>query len=272
MKTTVEKRARFRELHRSGCFVLPNPWDVGSARMMEHLGFEAIATTSGGFAWTMGHPDYSVTIDKVLEHLVALEKNTDLPINADFQSGFARDPESLAANVDKVIDTGIAGFSIEDRDVESMDKLYDTVLAVERIRAAREAIDRSASGVILVARTERLLIDPSAVRVATDTLVALAEAGADCLYAPGVRSKSDIAGMVQAVAPKPLNVLALDRTTGVTELADLGVRRISVGSSLAKVGWSAIIRATKQIKSGSFGGLAEADSAGDLNKVFGGVA
>ena len=272
MKTTAEKRARFRDLHRSGCFVLPNPWDIGSARMMQHLGFEAIATTSSGFAWTMGRADYSVTIDNVLDHLAALEKNTDLPINADFQSGFARDPESLAANVDRVINTGIAGFSIEDRDVESLDKLYDTVLAVERIRAARKAIDRSASGVILMARTERLLIEPSAVRAATETLVALAEAGADCLYAPGVRNKNDIADMVRAVAPKPLNVLALDRTTGMAELADLGVRRISVGGSLAKVAWSATIKAAKQIKSGSFAGLAEGDSAGDLNKVFGGFA
>src|ERR1700733_8346590 len=135
MNTTVEKRARFQELHQSGCFVLPNPWDIGSARMMQHLGFEAIATTSSGFAWTIGVPDYSITIDDVLEHLVALEENTNLPINADFESGFARDPENLAANVDMVIDTGVAGFSIEDRNVDSSNELYEKILAVERIKA-----------------------------------------------------------------------------------------------------------------------------------------
>lgn len=272
MKTTAEKRAKFRELHRSGCFLLPNPWDIGSARILQHLGFEALATTSSGFAWTMGRPDYSITLDVALKHLATLAENTELPVNADFQSGFARDPGNLAANVEMVIETAVSGFSIEDRDVESTGKLYDTVLAVERIRAARAAIDHSESDVILVARTERLLIEPSAIGAATDTLVALAEAGADCLYAPGVRNKSDIASMVRAVAPKPLNVLALDRMTSAAELADLGVRRISVGGSLAKVGWSAVIEAVNQIKSGSFAGLAEGDSAGDLNKVFGGFA
>jgi 2-methylisocitrate lyase-like PEP mutase family enzyme len=270
MTTTAEKRARFRELHQSGCFVLPNPWDIGSARILQYLGFDAIATTSSGFAWTIGRPDYSITMDDVLEHLFALGETTDLPINADFESGFARDPEELAANVDLVIDTGVAGFSIEDRNVDSNNELYERVLAVERIKAARETIDHAGSDVVLVARTERLLIDPSAVREATDTLVALAEAGADCLYAPGVRDKEDIAAMVRAVAPKPLNILALDSSMSVSELADLGVRRISVGGSLARVGWSAMMEAAKQIKAGSFAGLANASSATDLNKVFGG--
>ena len=269
MNTTAEKRAKFRELHNSGCFVLPNPWDIGSARMMQHLGFEAIATTSSGLAWTVGRPDYAITMDDVLEHLMALEENTELPINADFESGFARDPETLAANVDLVIDTGVAGFSIEDRDVDSTDQLYEQPLAAERIKAAREAIDHSGSDVILVARTERLLIDPTAVREATDTLVALAAAGADCLYAPGVRERKDISAMVRAVYPKPLNVLVMDTTMTVNEFADLGVRRISVGGSLARVGWSAMLEAAKQIKSGSFAGLAKGASAGDLNKVFG---
>ena len=270
--TTTEKRARFRELHRSGCFVLPNPWDIGSARILQHLGFEAIATTSSGFAWTIGVPDYSITIDDVLEHLVALEENTNLPINADFESGFARDPENLAANVDMVIDTGIAGFSIEDRNVDSNNELYEKILAVERIKAVREAIDHAGADVVLVARTERLLIDPLAVREATDTLVAFAEAGADCLYAPGVRDRNDIAAMVRAVAPKPLNILALDFSMSVSELADLGVRRISVGGSLARVGWNSMIEAAKQMRAGSFTGLAKSSSATDLNKVFAGFA
>ena len=268
MNATAEKRARFRELHQSGCFVLPNPWDIGSARMMEHLGFSAIATTSSGFAWTMGKPDYAITLDDVLEHLTSLEESTALPINADFESGFARDPETLAANVDLVIETGIAGFSIEDRDVESVDRLYEERLSVERIRAAREAIDHSGSNVVLVARTERLLMDPTAVHLATDTLVALANAGADCLYAPGVRDKKDIAVMVRAVSPKPLNVLAIDNALSVDELADLGVRRISVGGSLAKVGWTAMLSVAKKMKGGSFTGLAHNIASDDLNAVF----
>jgi 2-methylisocitrate lyase-like PEP mutase family enzyme len=269
MKGTAEKRARFRALHDSGCFVLPNPWDVGSARVMQHLGFLAIATTSSGFAWTMGRPDNSITIDDLLKHLVSLGENTDLPINADFESGFARDPENLAAHVDRVIDTGIAGFSIEDRDVDSKDELYEKGLAVERIKAAREAIDRRREDVVLVARTERLLIEPEAVRDVTDTLVAFSEAGADCLYAPGVRRKEDIAAMVRAVAPKPLNVLALNSSLSVAEFVDLGVRRISVGGALARVGWSAVVEAAKQIQAGSFAGLEKATFATGLNKVFG---
>jgi len=270
MNTTAEKRAKFRELHESGCFVLPNPWDIGSARIMQHLGFKAIATTSSGFAWTIGRPDYAVTMDDVLEHLVSLAENTDLPINADFESGFAREPENLAANVDLIIDTGVSGFSIEDRMVDSNGELYERAEAAERIRAARESINHSGSDVILVARTERLLIEPSAVREAIDTLVALAEAGADCLYAPGVHGKRDIEAMVRAVAPKPLNVLALDTSMTVAELSDLGVRRISVGGSLARVGWNAMIDAAIQMKAGSFNGLESGPSAIDLNKVFGG--
>jgi 2-methylisocitrate lyase-like PEP mutase family enzyme len=269
MNSSAEKRARFRALHESGCFVIPNPWDIGSARVLQHLGFVAIATTSSGFAWTIGRPDYSITVDDVLEHLVSLGENTDLPINADFESGFARDPETLAANVDRVIDTGVAGFSIEDRDVDSKNKLYETVLAVERIKAAREAIDRTRQDVVLVARTERLLIEPDAVHDVIDSLVAFSDAGADCLYAPGVKKKEDIAAMVRAVAPKPLNILALNYSTSVAELADLGVRRISVGGALARVGWSAIVEAAQQIKAGSFEGLEKTAFASGLNKAFG---
>ena len=269
MNATAEKRARFRTLHESGCFVIPNPWDIGSARILEKLGFPAIATTSSGFAWSIGQADYSITIDDVLEHLVSLGENTSLPINADFESGFARDPENLAANVDLIIETGVAGFSIEDRDVDSLNALYETSLSTARIKAAREAIDHSGTDVLLVGRTERLLIDPSAVRKATDTLVALAEAGADCLYAPGVTKKEDIAAMVRAVSPKPLNVLTMGSTFEIAEYADLGVRRISIGGALARVGWNAIISAAKEMRSGSFLGLQNAISGNELNEIFG---
>jgi 2-methylisocitrate lyase-like PEP mutase family enzyme len=269
MKTSIaEKRKRFHALHQSGCFVLPNPWDIGSARMMQHLGFAAIATTSSGFAWTMGRPDYSISMDDVLEHLVSLEEGTDLPINADFESGFARDPENLAANVDLVIDTGVAGFSIEDRDVDFNGVLYERRLAMERITAAREAIDQSGTGVLLVARTERLLIEPEAVHEATDTLVALAEAGADCLYAPGLKDKKDIMAVVRAVSPKPVNVLVLNPSTSVAEMADLGVRRISIGGALAKACWTTMIDVAKNMQAGSFSGLEKTSSASNLNEVF----
>ncbi len=236
--------------------------------MMQHLGFSAIATTSTGFAWTIGRPDYAIAMDDVLEHLVSLGEKTDLPINADFESGFARDPENLAANVDLVINTGIAGFSIEDRDVDAINTLYERPLAAERIRAAREAIDHSGADIVLVGRTERLLLDSEAVHEAIDTLVALAEAGADCLYAPGVAKKQDIASMVRAVSPKPLNVLVTGSILTTAELADLGVRRISVGGALARVGWTAIVGAAKKMRSGSFEGLGQAMSGSDLNEVF----
>lgn len=268
MVSTAEKRVRFRALHHQGCFVLPNPWDIGSARIMQHLGFAAVATTSSGFAWTTGRPDYSVTRDDVLGHLTALCDSIDLPVNADFESGFARDAEELAANVARVIATGVAGFSIEDRDVDAIDTLYDRAAAVARIRAARAAVDRSGEDVVLVARTERLLIDANAVSEATDTLVALADAGADCLYAPGVKKKEDIAAMVRAVAPKPLNVLVMGPGISVAELADLGVRRISVGGTLARVAWKAATDAAAQMLAGSFDGLAPIMPGAELNRIF----
>jgi 2-methylisocitrate lyase-like PEP mutase family enzyme len=269
MIATEEKRAKFRALHQSGCFVLPNPWDIGSARMMQHLGFSALATTSTGFAWTIGCPDYAISMDDVLEHLIALGEKTDLPVNADFESGFARDPEHLIANVDLVIDTGVAGFSIEDRDIDSLETLYERSLSAERIRAVRDAINHSGQDVILVGRTERLLIDPGAVSEAIDTLVALADAGADCLYAPGVSEKEDIAAMVRAVAPKPLNVLTMGPQFTMNELADLGVRRISVGGALALVGWKAVVDAARTMQQGKFDGLERLMPGSELNNVFG---
>ena len=190
MATTVaEKRAKFRSLHQEGCFVLPNPWDAGSARMLQHLGFAALASTSTGYAWTTGRPDYAVTREDVLGHLASLSASVDIPVNADFESGFAAEPEGVAASVVLAIETGVAGLSIEDRKLDGTNDLFDLSYAVERIRAAREAIDRSGEDVILVARTEGLLSDPAAISPAIDKLVAFAEAGADCLYAPGASRK-----------------------------------------------------------------------------------
>ncbi|HEY1552126.1 MAG TPA: isocitrate lyase/phosphoenolpyruvate mutase family protein [Kofleriaceae bacterium] len=270
---TVEgNRARFRQLHQAGCFVLPNPWDVGSARMLQSLGFAALATTSAGFAWSTGLPDYAVTLDGVLEHLRTLCASVDVPINADFESGFARDPEAVAHNVGAAVETGLAGLSIEDRDVVAPFELFDTRFAVERLRAAHAEIRRRDANVILVARTEGLLRDATAVSASIDKLVAFADAGADCLYAPGVTAAADIAAMVRAVAPKPLNVLVLRAGPSVRELADLGVRRISVGGGLARVAWGAMASAAKQMLSGSFDGLANGLPGSELNQIFGAFA
>lgn len=268
-RTTAEKRAAFRALHQTGCFVLPNPWDVGSARMLQRLGFSALASTSSGYAWTTGRADNSVTRDDVLEHLTALCASVDLPVNADFESGFAKAPEGVAANVALAIATGVAGISIEDRD-ETPDGLYETALSVERIAAARAAIDASGEDVMLVARTEGLLIDPTVVSRSIDKLVAFIGAGADCLYAPGVRDTADVAAMVRAVAPKPLNVLVMDSTVRLGDLAALGVRRVSVGGALARVGWGAVIAAAERMAAGSFEGLAAAAPGARLNGMFAG--
>jgi 2-methylisocitrate lyase-like PEP mutase family enzyme len=270
--TVADKRAVFRALHQKGCFVLPNPWDVGSARMLQHLGFAALASTSSGYAWTMGRPDYAVTCADVLKHLQSLCEAVDVPVNADFESGFAVDPEGVAANVGLAIQTGVAGLSIEDRNLEAPFGLFDTAFAVERIRAARIAIDRSGETVILVARTEGLLSDPTAVKPTIDKLVAFAEAGADCLYAPGVRDKDDIAALVRAVAPKPLNVLAMGPGLSVAELAELGVRRISVGGALARAAWATVRMAAEGIKAGSFDGLSGGIPGNQLNDIFGSFA
>jgi len=268
MTDAATKRAAFRALHAQGCFVLPNPWDRGSARLLQHLGFQALASTSSGFAWTTGRPDYGVTRDDVLSHLHLLCAATDLPVNADYEGGFAVEPEAVAANVGLAIDTGIAGVSIEDLREDGAG-LYDKDFAVARIRAARAAIDRSRQDVILVARTEGLLGDGFTVAQAIDRLVALADAGADCLYAPGVQGRDDIAAMVRAVQPKPVNVLMSRPGMTVAELADLGVRRISIGGALARVAWGAVLKVAEEMKQGSFGGLAGAASGKMLNGIFG---
>lgn len=262
-----EKRAAFRALHESGCFVIPNPWDVGSARMLEHLGFRALASTSSGFAWTTGRADNSVTRDDVLAHLTAMCASVSIPVNADFESGFATTPSDVAANVALAVKTGVAGLSIEDRKLDGAG-LFDRQLAVDRIRAARAAIDATGEDVILVARTEGMLDDPAALAPAIDRLVAFAEAGADCLFAPGVKAADDIRTMVRAVAPKPLSVLMMAPGLSVAELADLGVRRISVGGGLARVGWGAVVGAARQMLDGSFDGLAGAMAGRELNGIF----
>jgi 2-methylisocitrate lyase-like PEP mutase family enzyme len=232
------------------------------------MGFSALASTSSGYAWTTGRPDYAVAKEDVLRHLSALCGAVDLPANADFESGFAADSEAVFANVLLAIQTGVAGLSIEDK-MQDGPGLYDLPMAVERIRAARAAIDASGHDVILVARTEGMLADPTALHPAIDRLVAFAAAGADCLYAPGVKRKEDIAAVVRAVAPRPVNVLIFGPGLSVAELADLGVRRISVGGALARVAWAAMLSAAEQIKAGSFDGLASAGSNKRLNEIFG---
>jgi len=263
-KTAAEKRAAFRELHRAGCFVLPNPWDIGSARLFERLGFASLASTSSGYAWTTGRPDYGVARADVLAHLTALCAAVDLPVNADYEAGFALDAQGVGQSVRLAIEAGVAGLSIEDR---GPDGLYDKATALERLTEARRAIDAAGGDAVLVARAEALLIDPTQVSAAIDKLVAFAPL-ADCLYAPGVRKAEDIRAMVTAVAPKPLNVLAMDPAMPVQAYADLGVRRISVGGSLARVGWAAVSAAAAEMLKGSFAGLASGTPGKELNAIF----
>lgn len=264
----------FRELHSSGCFILPNPWDVGTAVVLQHLGFAALATTSAGFAFTRGLPDdvSAIPRDVMLEHIRDIVTATPLPVNADFQNGYADEPESVAANVALCVATGVAGLSIEDATGNSEAPLYDQNLAVERIKAARAAIDATGIPVILTARCEAWLVGhPSPFQVAVERLVAFAEAGADCLYAPGVKEPEEIAEIVKAVSPKPVNVLmsAPSQELSVAVLADLGVRRISLGSALARAASGALIRAARGMTTaGSFDGLAGAASFAELNTIF----
>jgi 2-methylisocitrate lyase-like PEP mutase family enzyme len=275
MTKTPPSVAAFRALHESGCFVIPNPWDVGSAVFLQRLGFKALATSSAGFAFTRGLPDAAKALSRemVLAHVRDIVASTSLPVNADLQSGFADQPEGVAASVGLCVATGVAGLSIEDATGDAARPLYDERVAVERVRAARRAIDASGVPVVLTARCEVWLAggaDP--MRVATDRLVAFAEAGADCLFAPGVRDPSLIATLVKAVAPKPLNVLVSAPGDGLTvrQLADVGVRRVSVGSALARVAWSAFMRAARSIAdTGEFEALTGAAPFAELNALFG---
>jgi 2-methylisocitrate lyase-like PEP mutase family enzyme len=265
---------RFRELHGSGCFVLPNPWDIGSAVFLERLGFKALATTSAGFAFSRGLPDSvrAVSRDLMLAHIRDIAQATSLPVNADFQSGYAHDPEPLAENVKQCVAMGASGLSIEDATGDDASPLYDEARAVERIRAARGAIDDTRSGVVLTARCEAWLVGhPDPFAVARDRLVAFAEAGADCLFAPGVREPREIRAIVEAVAPKPVNVLVSSPspTMNLASLAAMGVRRISVGAALARVAWGAFMRASEAIaRTGTFDALDGAAGFEELNAIF----
>ena len=268
--TTAEKRATFRKMHETGCFVLPNPWDIGSARALAHIGFKAIASTSAGFAWSIGKADNRVTLDEVCEHLTQLCGAVDLPVNADFEAGFAHEAEKVAANVARAVKTGVAGLSIEDSTGEPAKPLYERALAIERIRAARAAIDKDNSGVLLVGRCEGFLVGQTDLKMVIDRLQAYAEAGADCLYAPGIRSPEQISAVVKAVQPKPVNLLLGWPGFSVSEAADLGVRRISVGGSLARAAWGGFFRAAREIaEKGTFTELGSGTPGGELNKMFG---
>ena len=242
MPTPAKKRATFRRLHETGCFVIPNPWDVGSARMLQALGFPAIASTSSGMAWSSGRIDNEVPLEDALDHLAVLSDAVDVPLNADFENGYADAPEDVAANVRRALAAGVAGLSIEDMSHDPGKPLYETALAVERVRAARAAVEAEGSGTVLVARTEGMLHPERDLAQALDRLVLFADAGADCLYAPGLT---------------------------VAELADLGVRRISVGGALARSAWAGFLRAARQIAGeGRFDALAEAATGAELKALL----
>jgi 2-methylisocitrate lyase-like PEP mutase family enzyme len=268
MPGITERRQAFRELHQSGCFAIPNPWDIGSARYLQHLGFKAIATSSAGFAFSRGLPDNGVPHDLMLAHIRELVDATDIPVNADFENGYADDPDGVFENVRLCLETGVAGLSIEDSTGNKEKPLYDLDHAVERIRAARKAIGES--GAVLVGRAECFLVGRLELDEAIQRLTAYAEAGADCLYAPGLSTREEIATVVKALAPKPINVL-VSGPGGLTmdDCGELGVRRVSVGSGLARAAWGGFIDAAEELaRSGTFGGFAKAKPHGELQKFF----
>jgi 2-methylisocitrate lyase-like PEP mutase family enzyme len=267
--TPAEKRANFRKMHESGCFILPNPYDVGSARALAHLGFKALASTSAGFAWTIGKADNRVTVDEVCDHLTALCAAVDLPVNADFEGGFAIEPEKVGANVARAVKTGVAGLSIEDSTGDAAKPLFEQRLAVERIKAARRAIDADNSGVLLTGRCEGFLWGVTDLNLVIERLQAYAEAGADCLYAPGIKTREQISAVVKAVHPRPVNLLIGASGLSLKQAEDLGVRRISVGGSLARAAWGGFMKAAREMaEQGMFTELASGYPGGDLNKMF----
>lgn len=266
----VERCRVFRELHQSGCFVIPNPWDPGSAQVLVRLGFRALATTSAGFAWSLGRRDHGVLLEEKLAHLRSMSDAVDVPLNADFEGGFATEPAGVAANTAAAAATGIAGLSIEDSTGDPSRPLFDFGLAVERVRAARQAIDQSRTGVLLTGRSEGFLVGRPDIAETIRRLTAYAEAGADCLYAPGLRSKADIKTIVDALAPRPVNVLVGSDFVTVDELAQLGVRRISVGGGLSRAAWTGFLDAATEIaKHGTFAGLGRTAAFADINSLFG---
>ena len=267
----ADKRRTFRRLHEDGCFVIPNPWDVGSARILQGLGFAALATTSSGFAWSRGHPDNGVTRDQALAHLHEIVEATDVPVNADFERGFAVDAAGVAESVRLAVATGVAGLSIEDSTGDEANPLFTLDEACERMRAARRAIDRSGADVLLVGRAECFLVGRPDLDETVARLRAYAGAGADCLYAPGLQTPEQIAAVVDAVAPKPVNLL-VGSAIGLTmsDVAALGVRRVSVGGALARAAWGGFLRAaTLLAEQGRFDGFADAATGRDLDAFFG---
>ena len=260
-----DRYREFRRLHESGCFVIPNPWDVGSAKLLAQLGFKALATTSSGFAWSLGRRDRHITLDDSLGHLRAMSASVDIPVSADFEGAFAVEPADVAANVTRAAATGVAGLSVEDSTGDASKPLFDFDRAVERIRAARRALDEAGGNVLLTARAENHA--PLAERIRR--LTAFADAGADCLFAPGLRTLADVTEVVRAVAPKPVNVLVSSDFTTVAEMAAAGVRRISVGGALARAAWAGFFRAAREIaEQGTFAALAAATPSADLERSF----
>jgi 2-methylisocitrate lyase-like PEP mutase family enzyme len=256
-------------MHEAGCFVIPNPWDVGSARLLVSLGFPALATTSSGFAWSLGRPDNGISLAEALAHFRSIAAAVAVPVNGDFEHGFAVGPAEVGANVAAAAATGLAGLSIEDSTGDASRPLFDFSLAVERMRAAREAIDGSGTGVVLTGRSEGFIVGRPDLDETVRRLTAYAEAGADCLYAPGIRSREEIAAVVEAVAPKPVNVLVGNDFTSVTELAAMGVRRISVGGALARAAWAGFLSAAREIAaSGTFSGLAAGVPFAEIDGAF----
>src|SRR3984893_6074801 len=268
MKSIEEKRVAFRKLHESGCFAIPNPWDIGSAKYLQHLGFKAIATTSAGFAFSRGLPDGSVKRDDMLDHIRELVEATDIPVNADFENGYADDPNWCAENARLCAETGVAGLSIEDAADRKESPLYDVDLAVERIQAVREALH--GTGVFLVGRAEGFLVGRENLDQVIKRLVKYSEAGADCLYAPGFKERDQIRAIVECVAPKPSNIL-IGGAIGLTmqDAAELGARRVSVGGAFARAAWGGFIRSAKELlEKGTFDELAHAAPYADLQEFF----
>ena len=265
----AERRKAFQDLHRTGCFLIPNPWDVGSARYLQTLGFKALATTSSGFAWSRGRPDNGISRELALAHLSDLVQATDLPVNADFESGFAADPAGVAESVRLALESGIAGLSIEDSTGVATRPLFSMDEATERMRAARRAIDRAGGDALLVGRAECFLVGQPDLDETIARLKAYAQAGADCLYAPGIHTREQIAAVVAALAPKPVNVLlGWPGEFMLADLGALGVRRVSVGGALARVAWGGFMRAAAVLAEGSFEGLRDAAAGKDLDALF----
>ena len=268
--TTADKRRTFRQLHDSGCFVIPNPWNVGSALYLQGLGFKALATTSSGYAHSLGLPDGAVTRDMVLAHYRELAAATTIPVNADFEGGFADDPTEVAANVRLCIETGVAGLSIEDFTGDESAPLYEFDLALARVKAARKAIDQAGGDVVFTARTEGFIHGRTDMAETLRRLKAFADAGADCLYAPGIKTREQIETVVRTVAPKPVNLLmSFAGGLTVSDIAGMGVRRISVGGTLARVAMDGFIKSARAIaEQGSFDSFAGVVSNAELNKFF----